>query len=96
MAIAYHDIDKHLDAVLRASGSALRHYTMQKTLDDMRMAMAQAIFSAMTAAQIFDDERSACFAYTLKAGGGYRSSGESRISPKQYGAIRAILHTSRE
>lgn len=32
-------IDKHLDAVLRASGSALRHYSMQKTRDDMRAAM---------------------------------------------------------
>jgi len=36
-------IDKHLDAVLRASGSALRHYSMQKTLDDMRAAMRTAM-----------------------------------------------------
>ena len=36
-------IDKHLDAVLRASGSALRHYSMQKKLDDMRAAMRAAI-----------------------------------------------------
>lgn len=36
-------VDQHLDAVLRASGSALRHYTMQKTLDDMRCAMRAAI-----------------------------------------------------
>ena len=32
-------IDEALDTVLRASGSALRHYTMQSTLDDMRKAM---------------------------------------------------------
>ena len=32
-------IDEALDSVLRASGSALRHYTMQSTLDDMRKAM---------------------------------------------------------
>ena len=38
-------VDKHLDAVLRASGSALRHYSMQKTLDDMRAAMRDAIGS---------------------------------------------------
>lgn len=36
-------VDKHLDAVLRASGSALRHYSMQKTLDDMRAAMREAM-----------------------------------------------------
>jgi hypothetical protein len=40
-------IDTHLDAVLRASGSALKHYTMQKTLDDMRAAMRTAILSSM-------------------------------------------------
>lgn len=37
------DVDKHLDAVLRASGSALRHYTMQSTLDAMRVAMCNAM-----------------------------------------------------
>lgn len=36
-------IDQHLDAVLCASGSALRHYTTQKTLDDMRAAMRTAM-----------------------------------------------------
>lgn len=36
-------IDTHLDAVLRAAGSSLRHYTMQKSLDDMREAMRKAI-----------------------------------------------------
>lgn len=37
------EVDKHLDAVLRAAGSALRHYTMQKSLDDMRAAMRAAM-----------------------------------------------------
>ena len=32
-------IDLALDVVLKASGSALKHYTMAKTLDDMRGAM---------------------------------------------------------
>ena len=32
-------IDEALDAVLKASGLALKHYTMQKTLDAMREAM---------------------------------------------------------
>ena len=32
-------IDEALDSVLRASGSSLDNYTMQKTLDDMRKAM---------------------------------------------------------
>lgn len=36
-------VDRHLDAVLRASGSALRHYSMQKSLDDMRAAMRAAM-----------------------------------------------------
>jgi hypothetical protein len=40
------DVDKHLDAVLRASGSALRHYSMPKTLNDMRAAMRAAMISA--------------------------------------------------
>ncbi len=37
------DIDRHLDAVLKASGSALRHYTMPRTLAAMRAAMREAI-----------------------------------------------------
>jgi len=32
-------IDAALDSVLKASGSALKHYTMAKTLADMREAM---------------------------------------------------------
>lgn len=32
-------IDAALDSVLRASGSALRNYTTQKTIDEMREAM---------------------------------------------------------
>jgi hypothetical protein len=45
MAVDQATIDKHLDTVLRASGSALRHYSMQKTLDDMRAAMRAAMGS---------------------------------------------------
>jgi hypothetical protein len=37
------EIDQHLDAVLRAAGSALRYHTMQKGLDDMRAAMRAAM-----------------------------------------------------
>lgn len=39
-------IDQNLDAVLRASGSALRHYTMPRTLADMRAAMSAAMAPA--------------------------------------------------
>lgn len=38
-------IDKALDDVLRAAGSGLKHYSMQKTKDDMRAAMRRAIES---------------------------------------------------
>lgn len=37
------EVDFHLDAVLKASGSALRHFSMAKTLQDMRRAMRAAI-----------------------------------------------------
>lgn len=44
--MSQHDkADAHLDSVLRASGSALRHYSMKKSVDDMRMAMATAMNS---------------------------------------------------
>lgn len=33
------DPDQHLDAVLRASGSALKHYTMDSTKNQMRASM---------------------------------------------------------
>ena len=36
-------LDIHLDNILKASGSALKHYSMQKTKDDMRQALRQAI-----------------------------------------------------
>jgi len=38
-----HRIDEALDSVLRASGSALKHYTMQKTLNEMREAMRKVM-----------------------------------------------------
>ena len=37
-------IDAALESVLKASGSALWHYTMPKTLADMREAMRKAMF----------------------------------------------------
>lgn len=36
-------IDAALDAVLKASGSALKNYTTQKTLDAMREAMRKVM-----------------------------------------------------
>jgi len=39
-------LDVHLDNILKASGSALKHYSMQKTKDDMRQALRQAIAKA--------------------------------------------------
>lgn len=38
-------IDHHLDNVLRASGSALQHYTMAKSREDMRCAMRAAMLA---------------------------------------------------
>lgn len=37
------DLDLHLDRILRAAGSALKHYTMAKWKDDMRSALLNAI-----------------------------------------------------
>ena len=42
-------IDEALDSVLRASGSALRNYTMHSALDDMRKAMRQVMFESYVA-----------------------------------------------
>ena len=39
-------IDQHLNAVLRAAGSALRNYSLPKSLEDMRAAMKSAIDDA--------------------------------------------------
>lgn len=36
-------IDRHLDAILKASGSGLRYFTMSKTRDDMRAALRNAL-----------------------------------------------------
>lgn len=36
-------LDEHLDKILRSAGSGLRHYTIQKTRDDMRAALASAV-----------------------------------------------------
>ena len=36
-------IDAALDSVLKASGSSLKNYTMQKTLDAMRYAMREVM-----------------------------------------------------
>lgn len=37
------DLDRHLDNILKASGSGLKNYSMQKTIDDMRKALSAAI-----------------------------------------------------
>jgi hypothetical protein len=40
---AQDNIDAALDSVLRASGSALKHYTMPATVDAMREAMRKVM-----------------------------------------------------
>lgn len=54
-------IDVALDAVLRASGSAMRHYTTQKTIDSMRTAMRQVLsaHSDILLASVSGNERKA-------------------------------------
>ena len=37
------ELDQHLDSILKASGSGLKNYSMQKTTDDMRNALKAAI-----------------------------------------------------
>ena len=37
------ELDQHLDSILKASGSGLKNYSMQKTLDDMRNALKAAL-----------------------------------------------------
>lgn len=53
--IGIEQIDAMLDGVLRAAGSGLRHYTMPKSLDEMRTAMRVAI----EAARSIDDQQAA-------------------------------------
>lgn len=36
-------LDPHLDAILRGGGSALKHYSMAKSKEDMRQALRRAI-----------------------------------------------------
>lgn len=58
-------LDRHIDRVLRAAGSALRHYTMQKSLDDMRAAMR----AAMLPLPLFDSQcRELCAALSWQGG----------------------------
>lgn len=45
-AIPDAEADLYIDLVLRASGSALRHYTLEKSKTDMRAAMRTAISAA--------------------------------------------------
>lgn len=42
-------IDAALDSVLKASGSALKYHTMQKSLDEMREAMRKVMSDAYVA-----------------------------------------------
>ena len=37
------ELDQHLDNILKASGSGLKNYSIQKTLDDMRNALKAAL-----------------------------------------------------
>jgi len=45
------EIDTHLDAVLRASGSALKHYSMHSTRQAMRAAMRAAVAARQRSAE---------------------------------------------
>jgi hypothetical protein len=63
-------LDKHLDAILRASGSALRHYgTSDKTIDDMRAALTAAVSelapaSSVPAGELSDEQIDGVYAST--------------------------------
>ena len=47
-------LDAHIDKVLRAAGSALRHYSLPRSRADMRAALQAALEEAAA------DEREAC------------------------------------
>lgn len=49
-------IEKHADLILRASGSGLRHYTMQKTRAAILMAVADCFEEAYRAGAEFGRE----------------------------------------
>lgn len=51
------EIDRHLDAVLKASGSALRNYSMHKTKENMRAAMREAIMQGQQLSPTHDERR---------------------------------------
>lgn len=37
------ELDQHLDNILKASGSGLKNYSMQKSIDEMRNALKAAL-----------------------------------------------------
>jgi predicted methyltransferase MtxX (methanogen marker protein 4) len=47
VALSDEFLDQHLDAILRGAGSALKYYTLQKNIDEMREALRAAIEAAM-------------------------------------------------
>jgi hypothetical protein len=71
------ELDQHLDNILKASGSGLKNYSMQKTLNDMLSALKAAIAAEREAcAKIVEDSPSydwhkfACeAAYAIRARG---------------------------
>lgn len=42
-------VDRHLDEVLKASGAALRHYSLSGNIQKMRKAMVDAMLAAREA-----------------------------------------------
>jgi hypothetical protein len=50
------NLDWHLDNILKASGSGLKNYSMQKTIDDMRKALSAAISEETEACAKLCDE----------------------------------------
>lgn len=56
MVLPIDRIDYHLDQVLKASGSALRHYSMPRMVNAMREAMKAAMDEAVSKATPSDKE----------------------------------------
>lgn len=52
-------VDQHLDSVLRASGSALRYYSLPSVLSAMRSAMLEAMRAAVRSTQLEEEARAA-------------------------------------
>ena len=62
------ELDQHLDNILKASGSGLKNYSMQKSIDEMRNALKAALAAEREAcAKVCEEYASANTSWTKAA-----------------------------